>query len=386
MRVLILGGGGMLGHKLAQTFRDPFETWVTVRGPADALARFELCDPAKIVPDVDVTRFETVAAAVARVRPQAVINCVGIIKQLAGAQDPVLSLTVNSLLPHLLQRLVVESGARLIHISTDCVFSGRKGMYTEHDASDAEDLYGRTKFLGETRDAGALTHPDLDHRPRAGDDERRWSSGFCRGRANASAATRSAVYSGFTTLAMARSSAPSSWITLDSRACGRCRPTPIAKYDLLLMIRHAYGLDVDIVPDDRVWIDRSLDSSRFRALTAFVPPSWPDDDSRHGRRPDTLRGLARLPAAREREVTMFSSKTLLITGGTGTFGNAVLQRFLDTDIARSAIFSRDEKKQEDMRLAYNSPKLRFYIGDVRDYDSVAPRARRASTTCSTRRR
>ena len=69
---------------------------------------------------------------------------------------------------------------------------------------------------------------------------------------------------------------------------------------------------------------------------------------------------------------MFANKTLLITGGTGTFGNAVLKRFLDTDIAQVRILSRDEKKQEDMRLGYNNPKLKFYIGDVRDYDSVAP--------------
>jgi UDP-glucose 4-epimerase len=68
---------------------------------------------------------------------------------------------------------------------------------------------------------------------------------------------------------------------------------------------------------------------------------------------------------------MFADKTLLITGGTGTFGNAVLKRFLDTEIAEIRVFSRDEKKQEDMRLAYNNPKLKFYIGDVRDYDSVA---------------
>ena len=68
--------------------------------------------------------------------------------------------------------------------------------------------------------------------------------------------------------------------------------------------------------------------------------------------------------------TMFTNKTLLITGGTGSFGNAVLKRFLDTDISEIRIFSRDEKKQDDMRKRYNHPKLKFYIGDVRDYQSV----------------
>ena len=67
---------------------------------------------------------------------------------------------------------------------------------------------------------------------------------------------------------------------------------------------------------------------------------------------------------------MFSNGVLMITGGTGSFGNAVLQRFLDTDVREIRIFSRDEKKQEDMRIALSHPKLKFYIGDVRDYDSV----------------
>ncbi|TOG80038.1 UDP-glucose 4-epimerase, partial [Vibrio parahaemolyticus] len=67
---------------------------------------------------------------------------------------------------------------------------------------------------------------------------------------------------------------------------------------------------------------------------------------------------------------MFSNKVLLITGGTGSFGNAVLDRFLETNIKEIRIFSRDEKKQDDMRKKYNSDKLKFYIGDVRDYQSI----------------
>src|SRR5437867_6679848 len=68
--------------------------------------------------------------------------------------------------------------------------------------------------------------------------------------------------------------------------------------------------------------------------------------------------------------SLFKDKTLLITGGTGSFGNAVLQRFLHSDFAEIRIFSRDEKKQEDMRISLKSDKVKFYIGDVREYDSV----------------
>lgn len=72
---------------------------------------------------------------------------------------------------------------------------------------------------------------------------------------------------------------------------------------------------------------------------------------------------------------MFTGKTLLITGGTGSFGNAVLNRFLDTDIAEIRIFSRDEKKQDDMRKALHNDKVKFYIGDVRDSRSIKPQVK-----------
>ena len=172
MRLLILGGGGMLGHKLAQSLGRDFETWVTLRGSAAAYNRYRLVDPSLVVEGVDVQNLGSVIAALAVVRPEAVINCIGIIKQLPAAKDPILSLTVNSLLPHRLHRLCLACGARLIHFSTDCVFSGRKGKYTEDDPSDALDLYGRSKFLGETRGDGRADDSQLDHRPRAVHRER----------------------------------------------------------------------------------------------------------------------------------------------------------------------------------------------------------------------
>lgn len=274
MRVLVLGGGGMLGHKLVQTFRDEFDTWATLRGPFASYERYGIFDAAKTVSGVDVLTFETVADAVARVRPDAVINCVGIIKQLPTADDPVLSLTINSLLPHRLHALCVERGARLIHFSTDCVFNGRKGMYTEDDPSDALDLYGRTKFLGETSGPGALTiRSSIIGR------ELSTASGLVewflsqRGR-RVEGYTR-AIYTGFTTSAMARIVRRILVGHPDLQGSLQVSSEPINKYDLLVLLREAYGVDVEIAPGDRVEIDRSLDSTRFRALTGFVPPAWP---------------------------------------------------------------------------------------------------------------
>jgi len=274
-RVLILGGGGMLGHKLVQAFCTEFETWTTLRGAAREYARYGLLDPSRVIEGIDAHNFDHLIAAFARVRPNAVINCIGIIKQLPSARDPILNLTINSLLPHRLQQLCRSSGARLIHFSTDCVFSGRKGCYTEDDPSDALDLYGRTKFLGETSGEGALTI-----RSSVIGRELHTTTGlvewFLSQRGRVVQGYTRAIYSGFTTTMMARIVRS---ILLDHPAlCGTVQVSsaPISKYELLGLLREAYGVTMDIVPDDTVQMDRSLDSSRFRALTAFVPPSWVD--------------------------------------------------------------------------------------------------------------
>lgn len=264
----------MLGHKLAQTLRDEFDVWTTLRGAPEAYARYGMFDPAKTVSGVDVLSFDTVSDALARVRPQAVINCVGVIKQLPGAQDPVLSLTINSLLPHKLQRLCVEAGARLIHFSTDCVFNGRKGMYTEDDPSDALDLYGRTKFLGETAGPGTLTiRSSIIGR------ELSTASGlvewFLSQRGRSVEGYTRAIYTGFTTLEMSRIVRSVLVGHPDLHGTVQVSSEPINKYDLLVLLRKAYGMDIVITPNDRVEIDRSLDSTRFRSLTGFVPPPWP---------------------------------------------------------------------------------------------------------------
>jgi dTDP-4-dehydrorhamnose reductase len=274
-RILILGGAGMLGHKLVQALARDFETWTTVRGPAAPYARYELLDPERIITGIDANNFEDIVAAFARVRPHAVVNCIGIIKQLPAASDPVLNLTINSLLPHRLQRLCSANEARLIHFSTDCVFNGRKGRYTEDDPSDAVDLYGRTKFLGETSGDGALTIRSsvIGRELMTAHGLVEW---FLAQRGESVRGYTRAIYSGFTTRMMARIVRT---ILLEHPALAgtvQISSEPISKHDLLGLLRDAFDVDVRIVPDDGVQIDRSLDSTRFRTLAAFVPPSWPE--------------------------------------------------------------------------------------------------------------
>lgn len=274
-RVLILGGAGMLGHKLAQTFGDEFDTWTTLRSPLRKYERFGIFDPQKTLTGVDVADFDTVVGAVAASRPDVIINCVGIIKQLPTAEDPMISISVNSLLPHRLQRLALAAGARLIHISTDCVFRGDKGMYTEDDPSDALDLYGRSKFLGETRGPGAVTLRTSiigrELETRSGLVE--W---FLSNKGGRVGGFTRAIYTGFSTLAMARVLRLVIARHPDLTGTWQVSSDPISKYDLLLLLKQTYGLDVEVAPQDAVQIDRSLDSSRFRALTGYAPPSWPE--------------------------------------------------------------------------------------------------------------
>ena len=274
MRVLILGGGGMLGHKLAQGLSATLDTWATIRGSGAAYARYGILPEDRLITGVDVLNLDSIVETMARVRPDAVVNCIGIIKQLATAHDPVLSLSVNSLLPHRLQRLCVAAGARLIHISTDCVFRGDKGMYTEDDPSDALDLYGRTKFLGETSGPGALTiRTSIIGREiatRSGLVE--W---FLAQRGGRIEGYRHAIFSGFTTQEITRIVRRVLTEFPDLHGTLQASSEPISKYDLLLLLKRAYGVDVEIEPSDRFRLDRSLDSSRFRQRTSFVPPAWP---------------------------------------------------------------------------------------------------------------
>ena len=167
MRLLVLGGAGMLGHKLWQTASPHVETWATVRRVTPALTALGLGDPARTIEGVDVRRPGDLDAALDRARPDAVVNCVGVVKQLAAANDPVESIAINALHPHVLARACHTRGIRLVHISTDCVFDGARGSYREDDVANATDLYGRSKALGEVIGPRLPDGAHVDHRPRA---------------------------------------------------------------------------------------------------------------------------------------------------------------------------------------------------------------------------
>lgn len=275
MRVLILGAAGMLGHKLWQSLEGQFDAWATVRGNADIYAHYNLFNPERLLGGIDAMDFDSIIRAVAATQPDVIVNCIGVIKQLAAANDSVVSLSLNSLFPHRLAALCKASRARLIHISTDCVFSGRKGMYTENAISDAEDLYGRTKYLGEVHAAPCLTM-----RTSIIGRELNTVSGlvewFLSNRGGKVRGFTKAIYSGFSTLALARIIADVIRTSPHLEGVYHVSAEPISKYDLLCLIRDAYAIPIEIEAYPDVSIDRSLDSSLFRKTTGFRPMAWLD--------------------------------------------------------------------------------------------------------------
>jgi len=276
MKVLVLGGDGMLGHKVFQVLSDRFDTSATFLERRGAWTRFpvyERVSPARTLGGVDASQFHTVVRSVARARPDAVINCIGVIKQVEEVGDPILTLTLNSLFPHRLADLCSAGGARLIHMSTDCVFSGRKGHYTEDDVSDAEDLYGRSKFLGEVDRPGCLTMRTSI----IGRDFLKQSAlleWFLAQQGSSVRGYRNAIFTGLTTQALARVMGDVLAHHSDVHGVLQVASDPISKLELLRKVRDAMGLDIAVEPFDDPPCDRSLDGGRFAALTGLRIPPW----------------------------------------------------------------------------------------------------------------
>lgn len=270
-RTLILGVTGMLGHKLAQVLSADLDTYMTVRR-ADASRLDGVIDTQRVLTGVSADDLANVEAAVDNVRPDVVVNCIGIVKQASAARQAIPSITVNALFPHRLAALCGDRGARLIHISTDCVFSGRDGGYTEAANPDPVDLYGRSKLLGEVDHPGCLTlRTSIVGRELAG------SNGLLEWFLSESGSVRGferAVFSGLTTQALSGVIAA---VIRDHPGLSGLRhvaAAPINKLDLLNLFKQAYGLDVDVVPDGSLVIDRSLDGRRFEEETGIRAGSW----------------------------------------------------------------------------------------------------------------
>ena len=274
MRILILGGSGMLGHRLWVDLNKQHETWVTIRGNANEFPNTPDFPRELIRENVDALNFDQVTRALASIQPDLVINCIGLIKQMGHlARDPLFSISLNAMLPHRISMICRVAKIRMIHISTDCVFSGKKGNYTEEDQSDAEDIYGRTKFLGEVSYPHCVTLRTSiigrELKNKLGLIE--W---FLAQKGQINGYTK-AIYSGFTTDELSR--IIQNYVIPNPKLSGvyHVSSNPISKYDLLQLTKTAFHrTDIDILPEEQFFSDRSLNSSRFRSFTGYVPPTW----------------------------------------------------------------------------------------------------------------
>ncbi len=274
MKVLIFGATGMLGNAVFRVFlqSDAHEVWGTLRSDGGR-RHFSVDSQAWLVSGIDVLDQDALVSVLNKVRPDVVINCVGLIKQLADANDPLSALPINAMLPHRLARLCELLGARLVHVSTDCVFSGRTGMYTEEDPSDANDLYGNSKFIGEIpNQANAITlrtsiiGHELGSQHALIDwflSQEKMVKGYSK-----------AIFSGLPTVELARIIRDYILPQPDLAGLYHVSAAPIDKLSLLKLVAEIYGKDIQIIPNEDVQIDRSLDSARFRQATGYVPPAW----------------------------------------------------------------------------------------------------------------
>ena len=272
MKILILGVTGMLGSAIFKLLSNKYDVWGTIRSSSGKVF-FSRELQKKMISGVDVLNQDELANILALVKPDLVINCVGLIKQLSNAKDPLIILPINSIFPHRLARLCGLTGTRVVHMSTDCVFSGNGAMYVESDISDAHDLYGKSKYIGElinyshciTLRTSIIGH-ELNSKASLVDwflGENDKVKGFTK-----------AIFSGFPTHELATIIRDYVIPNSDLSGLYHVSAQPIDKYSLLKLIAGAYKKEIEIVADDTLVMNRSLDSTRFKETTGYKPPSW----------------------------------------------------------------------------------------------------------------
>lgn len=277
-RVFVLGATGMLGHRLSNGLIDlGYDVVAGVRNPPGSNSLFASMpvfrNTERVIAGLDAFDPRTIRAAIAARKPDVVINCIGVIKQRSEGKASIPCIAINALLPHILEEAVSAYGGVLIHFSTDCVFKGNRGRYTEADPPDADDWYGRTKAMGEVVGPCALTlrtsiiGPELSgftslvewYLSNAG----KKIKGFDR-----------AIYSGLTTREMVHVLDALLSHHLSLRGLYQVASSPISKYQLLVLLTNELGLSTEIDRDTNFELDRSMSAVRFAEATGYCAPSW----------------------------------------------------------------------------------------------------------------
>jgi len=272
MRIIVLGATGMLGHKIIETLNNKYEVIGTIRVDEKKYKNHPILGNFNLIGNINSEHLESIKDLIIKQKPDIVINCIGIIKQLPIANDPLSSILINSLFPHQLAH-ICKNNCKLIHFSTDCVFSGKRGNYRENDSSDAEDLYGKTKFLGEVNYPHSLTIRTsiIGREINSKNGLLEWIlskkgqsvKGYCN-----------VLFSGLTTNTLSNiiQNILSNFDSLSG--VWHVSSESISKYSLLTKINEKFNLDISIVPDYTINCNRALDGSKFFQATDIKIPSW----------------------------------------------------------------------------------------------------------------
>lgn len=273
MKVLILGVTGMLGHKLYQVLTKTFDVVGTIRNNYDSINKYSFLRKPDMIPNIDAKKISSVETAVNLSKPDVVINCIGIIKASKEAQDRLANIWINALFPQQLYQICQKQNTRLVQISTDCVFSGKKGNYKETDLSDAEDIYGKTKYLGEVSGENALTIRTsiIGRELSTMNNLVEW---FLSNRGKKVNGFTNSIFSGFPTICFAQIVARiiTDWQKLSG--IYHISAEPISKFKLLTLIRDKMRLNVDVKEYPDYYCNRSLDASLYQSKTGFKSQSW----------------------------------------------------------------------------------------------------------------
>lgn len=274
MKILVFGVSGMLGHVIYKKLlkNNNLDVFGTVRDKKSIEGFFSQKENLSILDKIDIYQQEKIKNTIGKIKPDLIINCIGIVKQLPEAKNLFKSIYVNSLFPQLLAEIGKNKGFRLIHFSTDCVFSGKKGCYQENDFADADDIYGRSKKLGEVKGPNCLTLRTsiIGHELESSHGLISW---FLK-QENCIEGYKKVIFSGLPTIEIAEVLEN---IVIDSSLQGlyHLSAEPISKFDLLTLVSCIYGKKIQIKSNESEKFDRSLNSTRFRRKTEYVPPSWP---------------------------------------------------------------------------------------------------------------
>ena len=273
MKILVVGASGMMGSAIFRYLsQNPaFKVFGTIRN-LSYKSFFSSSQAGQLCPHFEASDYQKWPKLFKKIKPNVVINCLGITKHVNGGNDPLIAIPINAYFPHYMNAICQNHGARLIHISSDCVFSGNRGEYLEADCPDAEDVYGRSKLLGEITQGPAITLRTsmIGHELHSAFGLLEWflkQNGSCEG-------YKEVYFSGAPTLELARIIEKYIIPTPKLQGLYHVGVSKISKFDLLMQIAREYGKKIEIIPSSKFRVDRSLNSGRFYEDTGYKPPSW----------------------------------------------------------------------------------------------------------------